>query len=232
MPGQEGQIKKMEHIFIFPPQDDDIKFTTAGTLEINFYSGEVKTRSGAKAEGGRLPALQKNLRGGQRESIRSLILRVDKKVRIYTDGDNKQLIPIEAGDLWRLEMLPFKILYINILSANTTLMTCMASTSLVGFIPTMHRTPSNGDTGVKTITAAGTAEQITEDDTPIQTVRIKAIRTNTDDIYFSFSEAHANSTSGDRLAPNEAVSINIDNLNKIWLDAAVNGEGVTYSYVY
>lgn len=226
---EELEQKKEEHIFVFPPEADTIKFTNAGTVVIDYYTGEVKTIDGCKAEKGRLPGLQKNLRGVQRKSVRSLILRVDKKVRIYTDKDNKQLIPVEAGDLWRLEMLPYKVLYIKILSTNTILQTCIASTSLVGFVPVMSRTPSRIKGGRKTVSSVGTAEALAGD-TPIRSVNITALRTNTGNVYYGDSDV-SSTTYSDILAPGDARGIRIDNLNKIYLDVDTAGEGVSYAYV-
>jgi len=218
---------KPEHIFVFPPQSDEIKITNIGTIIIDFYTGKVRATGGAKGEAGRLPRLQKNLRGVGRKNVRSLLLRVDKKVRIYTDEDNKQLIPVEAGDLWRLEMLPFKVLYINILSTNTTIITCIASTSLVGFAPTLSRTPTTFKGGQKTVSLAGTAEALGSD-TPIRGVTIVALKDNTGFVYLSDSTVDS---SGDKLWAGDTRNIAIDNLNKIYLDVSVSGDGVTYSYV-
>ena len=61
---------------------------------------------------------------------------------------------------------------------------------------------------------------------------IKAKRANTGDISIGNSSVNALNTAPNRfrLAANEAVSVRVANLNEIWLDTTVNGEGVEILY--
>jgi len=83
--------------------------------------------------------------------------------------------------------------------------------------------------GRQTVAAAGTGVQLTTTSTPILGVIIKALITNTGDIYVGGAGVAA--ASGYPLAPGEFVGLDVDNLTDVWIDAAVNGEGVSYIYI-
>jgi hypothetical protein len=87
----------------------------------------------------------------------------------------------------------------------------------------------------KNVTTSGTPVQL-----PSATVRsgrreagdltllLKAKSTNTGTISWGFSSDEALKTSTDhfKLAANEAIEIDVNNANEIWIDSTVNGEGV------
>lgn len=79
--------------------------------------------------------------------------------------------------------------------------------------------------GQLTVPAAGTRQQF-----PSAVLRgvvtVKALPTNTGLIYVGNSTVSAGN--GHVLSPRESVPIEIDNLNRIYIDAQVNGEGVSY----
>lgn len=79
------------------------------------------------------------------------------------------------------------------------------------------------------VTTAGTRVQLTATSTPILSVVIKAKTANTGTIYVGNSAV--SSSNGFVLLAGDTVSIEIDDLSKIYLDASVNGEGITYLYV-
>lgn len=81
-------------------------------------------------------------------------------------------------------------------------------------------------TGSKTVTTAGTQVPLTSTSTGIHTVVVKAKSANTGVIYIGNSDV--DSSSGLPLAAGEALTITINNLNKVYIDASVNGEGVNY----
>jgi len=95
---------------------------------------------------------------------------------------------------------------------------------MVGHVNTYE----NWVAGAKAITTAGTPEQITATSTPIKCIVIKAKAGNTGIVYVG----NSNTTEVFELSAKESITIPIDNLNKIWIDAAVNGEGVVYAYVW
>lgn len=81
----------------------------------------------------------------------------------------------------------------------------------------------------KTIAAAGTRERLIAVTTPCTGVTIKALAGNTGDVYVGTSDVDA--THGIILDAGEAISFDIDDAYKIYLDVSVNGEGVSYLYV-
>lgn len=97
-------------------------------------------------------------------------------------------------------------------------------------IETYHGIDSVGQ-GRKVVAEAGTAEQLATD-TPCQKVDIQAELDNIDVICVGGSGviAAAATRKGIALEKKETYSLEIDNLNKIYIDAEVNGEGVMYVY--
>lgn len=93
---------------------------------------------------------------------------------------------------------------------------------------------SLGD-GRTTVTTAGTRVQLAAQGGlgRIQTVAITALDTNTGTIVVGGSTcvAAAGTRRGVALAAKDSVSIDTDDLSDIWLDATVNGEGVSYTYI-
>lgn len=78
--------------------------------------------------------------------------------------------------------------------------------------------------GRETVAAAGTEEQM-----PTVTcvaVSVKALSTNTGVVYLG--AAGVSSANGREMEPGEVLDLAVDNVNRLWLDVAVNGEGVTY----
>ncbi|MEM2191358.1 MAG: hypothetical protein QW540_08030 [Archaeoglobaceae archaeon] len=59
-------------------------------------------------------------------------------------------------------------------------------------------------------------------------VMIKAESTNSGRIYVGSSEV--SETNGYPLEPGEVIIVNIDNLNKIWLNASVSGDSIRFVY--
>jgi len=84
--------------------------------------------------------------------------------------------------------------------------------------------------GQKTVAAAGTAEKLSAQAIPdgFELV-IKALNSNTAVVHVATSKADAE-TDADayQLQPSEFVVLKVDNQDKIWVDANVNGEGVTF----
>ena len=83
--------------------------------------------------------------------------------------------------------------------------------------------------GQQTVATAGTRVQLTTTNTPIWSVTVKALAGNTGDIYVGGADVAA--ANGFVLAATESISLDVDNLTDVWIDAAVNGEGVSYIYL-
>ena len=84
--------------------------------------------------------------------------------------------------------------------------------------------PTSVTSGKDTVAAAGSHEQMAN--VPCKGVSIKALSTNTGMIYLGPDGVEA--ATGYQLAAGESIDIAIDNLNRLYIDAAVTGEGVTY----
>jgi hypothetical protein len=80
-------------------------------------------------------------------------------------------------------------------------------------------------TGKTTVTTAGTRVVLASAQA-ITSVTIKALAANTGTIYVGGSSVA--STNGFQLAKSESVSMDITDLSTVYIDASVNGEGVTY----
>jgi hypothetical protein len=86
----------------------------------------------------------------------------------------------------------------------------------------------------KTVAVSGTPEQLAVN-TALATgtkVLIRANPNNTDNITIGYSSATALNTNTDyfSLLPGGTLTIRVSNLNKIWIDALVSGEGVHVLY--
>lgn len=79
--------------------------------------------------------------------------------------------------------------------------------------------------GKKTVTASGTAEALSTSFSCSQ-VTIKALAANTNNIYVGNSAVET--TDGYVLDAGEEVTVLIDDLSKVFIDADTNGEGVTF----
>ena len=84
--------------------------------------------------------------------------------------------------------------------------------------------PVNGQT---TVAVAGTRVQLPT--AAGVAASIKALPSNTGNIFLG--DAAVASANGHVLAAGDAVNVAIDNLNRFWIDAAVNGEGVSHLVV-
>lgn len=80
--------------------------------------------------------------------------------------------------------------------------------------------------GKKTVASAGTAEVIVGSSTTVVGVVIQALESNTGLVYIGNSSV--DSTNGMELQAGQATGLAIDNLNKVYVDAAVTGEGVCF----
>lgn len=82
--------------------------------------------------------------------------------------------------------------------------------------------------GKQTVMASGTRVQLASS-TATTTITVRALSTNTGLIYVGNSSVA--SANGFQLSADDAISIDLNNLNKVYIDSSVNGEGVTYIYL-
>jgi hypothetical protein len=81
--------------------------------------------------------------------------------------------------------------------------------------------------GKTTVTTAGTRVVLASSQAITKGVWVRALDANTGLIYVGTSSV-SSTAAGTRLAPGESIWIDIANLTTVNVDAAVNGEGVTY----
>jgi hypothetical protein len=86
--------------------------------------------------------------------------------------------------------------------------------------------------GIKDVTTAGTAVCLVSSSTPCRMVQIQASLENTDTVVVGASTVVASTATrrGISLEAGQSVAIRITNLNQLYLDAVVSGEGVNYVY--
>lgn len=93
--------------------------------------------------------------------------------------------------------------------------------------------PANtlGD-GRKTVATTGTELQLTSTPTRIRSLIITAETDNTGVIVVGGSTVVADLATrrGTPLNAGESVSLDVDDLSKVWIDTTVNGDGVTFTY--
>ena len=77
------------------------------------------------------------------------------------------------------------------------------------------------------VAAGGTPEALTTDDNLYNSVTIKAKKANTNPVFVQFFAA-VQTTGRFPLDASEAVTLPLQKLTEIWIDATTNGEGVTF----
>lgn len=92
---------------------------------------------------------------------------------------------------------------------------------------TTDSTPTGFGSGQQLVDTAGTQEQLP--DVTCKSVTIKANIANTGNIYVGGSAV--DSATGFVLGAGETMSLDIDNLNRLYIDSAQNNEGISYFYV-
>lgn len=98
----------------------------------------------------------------------------------------------------------------------------------------MEQSLPNVRNGRKTVAAAGTAERLVAAETAARKVTITAELDNTDYVVVGGSTVVAAlaTRQGHPLSAGSSITLWVHNLYEIYLDAVVNGEGVTYIYQF
>lgn len=80
------------------------------------------------------------------------------------------------------------------------------------------------------VAAAGTNQRITTHSSKVAAILIKALTTNGGIIYVGFDD-EVSAATGYELEAGDPLTIPIDDINKVWFDSSVNGEGISYIIV-
>lgn len=96
-----------------------------------------------------------------------------------------------------------------------------------------HSYPNVGD-GRKTVSVAGTPERLVSSNTPCRKVEVQALPTNTDNVAIGAStvDAAAGAERGTVLPPTGSATLYVEDLYALYVDSAVSGEGVSFTYYY
>ena len=145
----------------------------------------------------------------------------------YTNTLLTKLIELQGGVVpevptWATDL-------VNVISSLNTAIAQLAA--VLGVTPVTLKNPEFIKAQQKLVLTAGTAVQMPSVLVPYdKEVVIRALRTNTGIIYVAPSKSDAEGhTSSYSLAPGEVVGYKIQNLNQIWVDASVSGEGVVWT---
>lgn len=92
-------------------------------------------------------------------------------------------------------------------------------------VPTSSVGLSSVTTGQKTVTTAGT-QVVLAASTSCSGVTIRALTANTGIIYVG--DSSVDSTNGFQINATQEVFVKIDDINKVYIDSSVNGEGVSW----
>jgi hypothetical protein len=88
--------------------------------------------------------------------------------------------------------------------------------------------PSSIGNGEKDVATSGSAVPLVATSTSCVDVLIQSKNDNTGNIYVGGGSV--SSSNGVCLYPSESIAINIDNLDEIYIDSSVSGEGVVFTY--
>jgi hypothetical protein len=93
---------------------------------------------------------------------------------------------------------------------------------------------ANVGDGRKTVTIAGTAERLVATNTPCRKVEVQALPGNTSQVAVGTSTviATVGSERGTVLQPGATATLYVQDLYTLYLDAAVAGEGVAFTYYW
>ena len=111
-------------------------------------------------------------------------------------------------------------------TANTGLTQPLTDTQLrASAVPVIQAAPTVPVNGRTTVTTAGT-RVVLAGSTTVKSVTIKALGTNTGIIYVG--DSAVSSSNGFPLYARDTISMDISNLNTLYIDSSVNNEGIAY----
>lgn len=93
--------------------------------------------------------------------------------------------------------------------------------------------PSTSDTlqgGAKTVTTAGTRVQLSSTSVPCIDLIVQAKVGNTGRIYIAGSSVANDGSNGIYITAGLSLPLSVINLTQVYIDATVNGEGVSFTY--
>lgn len=218
-----GIGESTDKFFTYPAVGGTVSLPT-GTNTIDFFEG----RAIHADDPSKFYTLSETLDSG--EFIRSYGIEPNRDIIVYTDQNRGSMHTVKAGQYFSLPYQKFKRLYI--VCTEATSLYVLGNTNPEG-VPTkfsvVAASPGSVGSGRTSVTAAGTAQQLTTTSTPILSVTIKALLGNVGDVYVGGSAV--SSSVGFILSQGDGVSLEVDNLTDVYIDAANTGDTVCYIYV-
>jgi len=199
-----------------------------GIININTVSGDVSLTDGT------VEHMTTPIDG----VCRSLLFYCNREVDLELNKDGMTTLSTSIAPSWMRYMdIPFNS--IKIVTTVATKVYLIVSNVKDG-VPTMDRLIQKGldenlsswDHEHKTVTAAGTAEQLDAMEVPSGIyMTVRAFTKNVGNIYVGNSKANAEDVNKRlKLQPGESSSYKVDDADLIWIDADNDGEGVEYWY--
>ena len=78
----------------------------------------------------------------------------------------------------------------------------------------------------KTVTSSGTPERLTSSSRVCRYFVMQALSSNTDIMTYGFDSDSAKAANGFQVYPGQAFTFPLDDMTKLWIDVAADGEGV------
>ena len=218
-----GISEGMDKFFSYPSTGGVISLPK-GTNTIDFSEGKAIHAD----DHSKYYALSETLAEG--EFVRSFAVEPDQDIIVYTDQNKMSMQTVQAGQYFYLPYQKFKKLFID----------CTTDTSLyvIGHtnpdgVPkkfsVIVASPSGVGSGQTSVTTAGTAVPLSTTSTSILSVTVKANIGNVGNIFIGGSTV--SSSVGFILGQGDGISLEINNLTKVYIDAANNADGCSYIYV-
>jgi len=223
---KHGHGDDSESFVISYPNDGTRATLGTGTSIIDFRSGTIKSPSSV------VTGLSNSLSNQGLEFMRSVVINADQAIVIQLDSEDKT--PVRAG-AWVVQQ---DVLFEK-LSITTTMSTSVFVSASTANRPVINisggatttNSPESLSDGRKVVAAAGTAEVLASD-TPCKSVIVCAETNNGGVVVVGGSTVVAAlaTRQGIPLYPGDTWTRSINNLSKVYVDALVNGDGVTYDY--
>tara|TARA_R100000808_G_C2152517_1_gene161991 strand:- start:1169 stop:1867 length:699 start_codon:yes stop_codon:yes gene_type:complete len=216
--------------------DSDVVSVTSNRLDVNAYLsagsssidiGDVSLLLGGSAA---------SVNNGTSDSTTLRVTIASDTTGVLSVDDNGSSLTVDNGGTFAVQStLQAGSATIGKLAANSgvdigdvDVTSISAGTNIIGKVG--HDITGGAD-GVKTVTNAGTDEALASS-TACKKVDIQAQTDNTGLIAVGFSGVDATEATGTGiiLYAGDTYSLEIDNLNSIYIDSTVSGEGVRYTY--
>ena len=204
-------------LFIFPINGGSYEFPSGDNI-IDFLDGYVYFADNTKQK------LSMSLVGSDHNVIRALKVVSNKEIKIKLNNNGYYSVN-------SIKIKHFEVSQLSIQCESATKIKIIASTSPDFDVDLDGEYTAIGD-GTKTVTNAGTRVQLSDTSVPCSEVHITARSDNQDVIVVGGSTvvAELSNRRGIALNPSDTIVLKINDLSKIYIDAVIDNDKVTYTY--